>query len=47
MLPSTIAFHMDQVVDQDYESTWIIVILEKATIFKEIKSIIMENFQIG
>jgi hypothetical protein len=44
---SSIATQMDQVVDLDSPSTWAKVIVERATLFKRVMPMAMENLSIA
>ncbi len=45
--PSSIAAQMDQVVDLDSPTTWAKVIAERATLFKRVMPMAMENLFIA
>ncbi len=45
--PSSIAVQMDQVVDLDSPATWAKVIAERATLFKRVMPMAMENLSIA
>jgi hypothetical protein len=45
--PSSIAAQMDQVMDLDSPTTWARVLIERATLFKRVMPMAMENFSIA
>ncbi len=45
--PSSIVAQMDQVVDLDSPATWARVIIERATLFKRVMPMAMENLSIA
>jgi hypothetical protein len=45
--PSSIIVQMDQVMDLDSPATWARVIIEKATLFKRVMPMAMENLYIA
>jgi hypothetical protein len=45
--PSSIAAQMDQVVDLDSPATWARVIVERATLFRRVMPMAMENLSIA
>ncbi len=45
--PSSIVAQIDQVVDLDSPATWVKVIVERATLFKMVMPMAMENLSIA
>ncbi len=45
--PSSIIVQMDQVVDLDFPTTWAKVIVERATLFRRVMPMAMENLSIA